>query len=60
MCECCGIRPAVWRGHCSPCVDEVYKIPLWIALRWLVVLAFRGFTRAERYIRPQDRVCRAK
>jgi hypothetical protein len=60
MCLCCKIRPATWHGHCGPCVDEVNRIPLWVALRWLFTLVFRGFDAAERVMRPQDRVCQAK
>ena len=31
------------------------KIPFWVALRWLIVVIFRGPEIADKYIRPQDR-----
>lgn len=34
---------------------SIHAIPLWVALRYMIVLIFRGPARAEKYIRPQDR-----
>lgn len=34
---------------------EIHKIPLWVALRWMIVCIVRGPEYAERYIRDQDR-----
>jgi hypothetical protein len=33
----------------------IHKIPFLVALRWMIVLIFRGPERAERYIREEDR-----
>ena len=37
---------------------EVRAVPLWRALRFVAICVILGPERAERYIRPQDRVWR--
>lgn len=34
---------------------QIYAIPLWVALRWLLAVIFLGSNQAERYIRSEDR-----
>lgn len=39
--------------------DEIlaaHKIPAWVALRWLLAVIFLGPDRADKYIRPEDRL----
>jgi hypothetical protein len=42
----------------TPLRDElrdVRRVPLWVAVRWLVACVVRGPVYAERFIRPEDR-----
>lgn len=37
---------------------EIRAVPLWVALRFVLAVVILGPERAERFIRPQDRVWR--
>lgn len=37
---------------------EIRAVPLWVALRFVLAVVILGPQRAERFIRPQDRVWR--
>jgi hypothetical protein len=34
---------------------QVHRVPLWVAVRWMLSVIFCGPNRAERHIRAQDR-----